>query len=234
MKKFLRIFMAMCVFSLMAAVASAYNPGQRTYHVLGNILNSDKHPVHLIVQQKIDMKDILAREGYDALSPADKVRLSRTEYNEADGIYAQRITVTNLDGKIISDTASFVKDGYWYTIDYVKKTYDRLPELPGMQHKPFAESLISWFAARPEAGMDELTGYDYDRMTKGTQQLYFYYGKDSEVWKGYKFTALPFFEVVEIGDVVDKAAAFALPPENFVQWANPFMRARANSLSGKK
>lgn len=234
MKKFLRFFIAVCVFFGIAAGASAYNPGQRTYNVLGNVLNSDKHPVHLVVQQRVDLKDILSHEAYEALPPAERVRISRTEYNEANDIRAQRTTVTNLEGKIISDSVSFVKDGYWYTIDYAQKTYDRLPELPGMKSKPFAETLISWFAVRPEAGSDPVTGYDYDKMVKGANSLYFYYEKGTDIWKGYAVSTLPPFEVVEVSSTVDEAAAFALPPDNFHQWANPFMRARANSLANKK
>ena len=151
------------------------------------------------------------------------------EYNEANGINAERITTTDGDGKVIKDTVSFVKNGYWYTIDYLNKNYDRVPELPGMS-MPFAETLISWFNVRPQGGNDAVTGYDYDKMTKGTNSLNFYYAKDTADWKGYEVSYLPIFKVLEVSNTVDEATAFALPPADFKAVANPSMRAYANRL----
>ena len=54
MSKYVRVFLLTCVFMVMCAVAMAFNPGQRTYNVLGNVLNSDRHPVHLVIVQKFD------------------------------------------------------------------------------------------------------------------------------------------------------------------------------------
>ena len=232
MRKSLLVLMLACIFTLINAVAAfAYNPGQRTIQLLGGTLNSDKHPVHLVVSQKIDMAEVLTPEAYNKLSQAQKVRYSRTEYNEANGINAERNTMMDGEGKVISDTNTFIKDGYWYTIDYVNKTYDRLPELPGMS-MPFAETLISWFSVRPEAGVDAVTGYEYDKMTKGNKSLYFYYEKGTENWKGYEVGYLPKFKVEEVSNVVNAEVAFALPPANFVQKANESMRNYANRLMG--
>ena len=232
MRKSLLVLMLACIFTLINAVAAfAYSPGQRTIQLLGSTLNSDKQPVHLVITQKIDMSDILTPEAYNKLTPAQRVRYSRTEYNEANGINAERNTKLDGEGKVISDSTSFIKGGYWYTIDYVNKTYDRLPELPGMS-MPFAETLISWFSVRPEAGVDAATGYDYDKMTKGSNELYFYYEKGTANWKGYKVSYLPIFNVEEVSNVVDAEAAFALPPADFKQKPNEGMRNFANRLMG--
>lgn len=232
MRKSLLVLMLACIFTLINAVAAlAYNPGQRAIQLLGSTLNSDKHPVHLVVTQKIDMAEILTPEAYNKLTTAQKVRYSRTEYNEANGINAERNTMTDGEGKVISDTNTFIKGGYWYTIDYVNKTYDRLPELPGMS-MPFAETLIGWFSVRPEGGVDAVTGYDYDKMTKGSNSLHFYYEKDTANWKGYKVSYLPMFKVEEVSNVVNAETAFALPPADFKQKANEGMRNFANRLMG--
>ena len=153
MKTSLRTLFLTFVFTMLCtAMAFAYNPGQRTIHLLGDTLNSDKHPVHLVVTQTIDMREVLTAEAYAKLPTAQQKRTNRTEYNEANGINAERITTTDGDGKVIKDTVSFVKNGYWYTIDYLNKNYDRVPELPGMS-VPFAETLISWFNVRRRAVM---------------------------------------------------------------------------------
>lgn len=234
MRKSLRILFFTMVFTVMCtAMALAYNPGQRTIQLLGDTLNSDKHPVHLVVTQTIDMREVLTPEAYAKLTPAQQKRTNRTEYNEAKGINAERITQTDGEGKVIKDTVSFVKGGYWYTIDYLNKNYDRIPELPGMS-MPFAETMISWFNVRPEAGNDIATGYDYDKMTKGTNDLKFYYEKDTANWKGYEVNYLPLFKVVEVSNTVDEAAAFALPPADFKAVANPSMRGYANRLMERR
>lgn len=113
MKTSLRTLFLTFVFTMLCtAMAFAYNPGQRTIHLLGNTLNSDKHPVHLVVTQTIDMREVLTAEAYAKLPTAQQKRTNRTEYNEANGINAERITTTDGDGKVIKDTASFVKNGY--------------------------------------------------------------------------------------------------------------------------
>lgn len=226
---FRTLFLTFAFTMLCTAMAFAYNPGQRTIQLLGETLNSDKHPVHLVVTQTIDMREVLTPEAYAKLPTAQQKRTNRTEYNEANGINAERITTTDGDGKVIKDTVSFVKNGYWYTIDYLNKNYDRVPELPGMS-MPFAETLISWFNVRSQAGNDVTTGYDYDKMTKGTNSLNFYFEKDTANWKGYEVSYLPIFKVLEVSNTVDEATAFALPPADFKAVANPSMRAYANRL----
>ena len=74
---------------------------------------------------------------------------------------------------------------------------------------PFAETLISWFNVRPQGGNDAVTGYDYDKMTKGNNSLNFYYAKDTDDWKGYEVSYLPIFKVLEVSNTVDEATAFA-------------------------
>lgn len=226
---FRTLFLTFAFTMLCTAMAFAYNPGQRTIQLLGETLNSDKHPVHLVVTQTIDMREVLTPEAYAKLPAAQQKRTNRTEYNEANGINAERITTTDGDGKVIKDTVSFVKNGYWYTIDYLNKNYDKVPELPGMS-MPFAETLISWFNVRPQSGNDVTTGYDYDKMTKGTNSLNFYFEKDTANWKGYEVSYLPIFKVLEVSNTVDEATAFALPPADFKAVANPSMRAYANRL----
>lgn len=229
MKKTLLTFFFAALLTLVSAVALAYNPGQRTIQLLGGTLNSDKHPVHLVVSQTIDLRDVLTSEAYNQLAPAKKKITNRTEYNEANGINAERITTTDGEGNITKDNVSFVKDGYWYSIDYLHKTYDRVPELPGMSIA-FAETMINWFNNKPTMGNDANTGYDYDMMTKGISTLSFYYEKDTANWKGYKVSYMPPFEVVEVSNTVDAEVAFALPPADFKQVADPAMRNYANRL----
>lgn len=229
MKKSFFTFLFAVMLTLVSAVALAYNPGQRTIQLLGGTLNSDKHPVHLVVTQTIDLRDVLTSEAYNQLAPAKKKLTNRTEYNEADGINAERITTTDGEGNITKDNVSFVKDGYWYSIDYLHKTYDRVPELPGMSIA-FAETMINWFNNKPTMGNDANTGYDYDMMTKGISTLSFYYEKDTANWKGYKVSYMPPFEVVEVSNTVDTVKAFALPPADFKQVADPAMRNYANRL----
>ena len=112
MRKSLRVLFLTFLLTLMcAAVALAYNPGQRTIKLLGQTLNSDHHPVHLVVTQTIDMRDLLTAEAYNKLPEAQKRRVSRTEYNESNGISAERATVMDGDGKVIKDTVNFCRDG---------------------------------------------------------------------------------------------------------------------------
>lgn len=234
MSKSLRVLFLTLLLTLMcSAVALAYGPGQRTFKLLGETLNSDRHPVHLVVTQTIDMREVLTPEAYAKLTKAQQKRINRTEYNEAKGINAERITTTDGEGNVLKDSVSFCRGGYWYTINYANKTYDRIPELPGMS-VAFAETLISWFNNKPESGNDLSTGYDYDRLMKGNHTLSFYYAKDGEEWKGYEVSYLPRFDVVEISDVVDETAAFALPPADFKQVPDQTMRNYANKLMSKK
>lgn len=234
MKKSVLMLILTFMFTILSTtVALAYNPGQRTFQLLGQTLNSDHHPVHLVVTQTIDMHEILTPEAYAKLPEAQKKRTNRTEYNEAQGINAERIITTDGEGKILRDSVSFVKDGYWYTIDNLNKTYDRIPELPGMS-LPFAETLISWFGNKPEAGTDVVTGYDYDKVTKGNSALFFYFEKGTNNWKGYEVSYLPRFEVVEVSNIVDEQTAFALPTSEFKQVANAAMRDYATRLMEKR
>ena len=233
MRKSLRVLFLTFLMTIMcAAVALAYNPGQRTIKLLGQTLNSDNQPVHLVVTQTIDMRDVLTTEAYNKLSDAQKKRISRTEYNEHNGINAERAVIMDGEGKVIKDTVNFCRDGYWYAIDYLHKSYDRVPELPGMS-MPFAETLIGWFNVRPVGGNDAATRYDYDKMTKGNNTLSFFYEKDTENWVGYQTAYLPFFKVEEVSNVVDDAV-FALPPADFKQVADPAMRSYAQRLLERK
>ena len=132
MRKFLFKLAAVCTLVLFnaACALAAFGPGQRTIELLGGALNSDKHPVHLVVQQTIDMKEVLEPEAYAKLTTAQRVHYIRTEYNEMNGVNAERSVTTDGDGNVIGDTCSFAKGGRWYYIDYVNKTYDELPALP--------------------------------------------------------------------------------------------------------
>lgn len=236
MKKFLFSLVAACmliIFNTVCAFAAGFGPGQRTIELLGGALNSDKHPVHLVVQQTIDMKEVLEPEAYDKLTAAQKVHYIRTEYNEMNGINAERSVTTDGEGKNTSDYCTFAKDGRWYFIDYVNKTYDELPELPGMS-LPFAETLVSWFNERPQSGIDSITGDDYDRMTQGERVMFFYFAKGTADWKGYEVNTLPRFNVVEMSQTVDAEKAFALPPADFTRKANEQMRNYAAGLMRNK
>lgn len=75
MKTSLRTLFLTFVFTMLCtAMAFAYNPGQRTIHLLGETLNSDKHPVHLVVTQTIDMREVLTAEAYAKLPAAQQKR----------------------------------------------------------------------------------------------------------------------------------------------------------------
>ena len=56
MKKSLFTVIAAMVMSMACACALAYNPGERTMHLLGQTLNSTKHPVHLVVEKTMEDK----------------------------------------------------------------------------------------------------------------------------------------------------------------------------------
>ena len=64
MKTSLRtLFFDLCFYDALHSNGFCYNPGQRTIHLLGETLNSDKHPVHLVVTQTIDMREVLTAEA---------------------------------------------------------------------------------------------------------------------------------------------------------------------------
>ena len=101
MKKFLLSLAAVCtllIFNAACALAADFGPGQRTIELLGGALNSDKHPVQLVLQQTIDMKVVLAPDAYAKLTTAQKERDFRTEYNEMDGINSESRLTT--DGEV--------------------------------------------------------------------------------------------------------------------------------------
>ena len=64
----------LCFYDALHSNGFCYNPGQRTIHLLGETLNSDKHPVHLVVTQTIDMREVLTAEAYAKLPTAQQKR----------------------------------------------------------------------------------------------------------------------------------------------------------------
>jgi len=73
MRKSLRVLLLTFLFTVLcSAVALAYNPGQRTIKLLGQTLNSDHQPVHLVVTQTIDMREVLTADAYAKLPDAQK------------------------------------------------------------------------------------------------------------------------------------------------------------------
>lgn len=231
MKKYL-VSLLFASLLLVQAVALAYNPGQRTMQLLGQSLNSDKHPVHLVVEQKVDLANVLTAEAYEALEPAKRFRVNRTEYHEANGVYSEVSRSYDGEGKLVKHTVSYVKGGYWYTIDHVNKIYDRIPELPGMRVS-FVDNMVSWFANKPQAGFDEALGWDYDKLTKGDKELLFYYDKEGTTWQAYAVGTLPMFKVLEYNEAVAEEA-FALPPADYQKFLNERMRNFANRLMGAR
>lgn len=209
--------------------AWAYEAGERTIRLLGEVLNSDKHPVHLVLEQTIELKELLTPEAYAKLAPEDRVRRSWTEYNERDGLYGERNTTTNGAGQVVRDIASFNKEGRWYSIDYLHQTYDELPLVEGMS-PAFAETLVSWFGQRPTMGHNAKLGLDYDCLHKGEgEQLFFYYAKDGSAWQGMQEKNMPYVTVLEVSQVVEEGA-YQLPPAGFQRVPNEVMRAVAQRL----
>ncbi len=228
-KKFATISVSILVASLFSAAAWAFEPGERTIKLLGDTLNSDKHPVHLVLEQTIELKELLTAEAYEKLPAEDRMRRSRTEYNEKDGIFAERNTTVNGAGKIVRDVAAFTKDGRWYSIDHLHRTYDELPAVEGMS-LAFAETLVSWFGQRPTMGHDAALGLDYDCLHKNEKgELCFYYDKDGSRWQGMREKSMPYVQVTVLDQNVDENA-FRLPPSSYERVPNETMRAVAQRL----
>ena len=230
MRKSLFTAISTLALSMACACALAYNPGERTMHLLGQTLNSTKHPVHLVLEKTMDMKDVYKKEAYDALPEAGKKRTNRAIFDEANGIYAERNTTLDGEGKVISDYTYFVKNRRWYFIDFVNKTYDDIPEVLGVS-KSFTDMMTGWFNVQPMMGNDPNSGLDFDRLSKANGGLlYFFYEKDSDVWKGYGRNANDMFKVLELSDVVNKETAFATPPAEYSRVPNAQMRNYSNRL----
>jgi len=213
-------------------VTSAYEIGERSSKLFNESFDYTKHNLHLVVVQKIDMSEILSADAFQQLKPSQRVRYNRFEYNETSALSAERQTTYDGTGRIIKDINCFAKGGNWYSIDYINETYDRLPELPGMVRN-FRDSLAAYFTdSMPEGGFDEFTGYDYDRRYKSDKEIYFYFDKDTDKFRGYEISGNPRFNVMEFNDQVNVERAFALPPEDYRRQANESMRAYATKLVG--
>jgi len=212
--------------------ANAFEIGERSTKLFNDILDTSKHNLHMIVVQKIDMSEVLSPEAFQALKPHQRVRYNRFEYNETSALSAERQTTFDGAGRIVKDVNSFAKGGQWYSIDYLNKTYDRLPELPGMTHS-IADMFAPYFAdGMPEGGFDEMTGYDFDRRYKADKEIYFYFDKGTDVFKAYSVTGAARYNIVSIDNQIDMEKAFGLPPENFKRQANEAMRSYAAKLIG--
>ncbi len=247
MKKVLTSILMVSLLSLLCtAVALAYEPGKRTVKLLGNTLNSDKHPVHLVLEQTLDKKGVLKDEVYNALPEAEKRVVNRAEYNEMNGIYAERNTSFDGEGKVIKDVIRFVKGGRYYMIDHKNKTCDNLPEIMGMSAS-YAETYKPFFIhnpllaqqmraagktpidTAPKMGFDEETGCDYDLLTTdGGVRIMLLFKKDTDEWVGIKRRGWPMQKAIEISDVVDPEVAFALPPADYKHAPDQLMRNYAN------
>lgn len=247
MKKTLVSLMLVGILTLVcSAVALAFEPGRRTVTLLGNTLNSDKHPVHLVLEQTLDKKGVLKDEVYEALPEAEKRIVNRAEYNEYKGVYAERNTSYDGAGNVIKDVVRFVKGGRYYMIDHKNKTYDSLPEILGMSAS-YAETYKPFFIhnpnlamlnkkynrpqidTKPKMGFDEETGLDYDLLTTdGGVRMMVMFEKDSEKWVGIKRKGWPIQKAIEVSEDVDPEVAFALPPADYKQAPDQLMRAYAN------
>lgn len=216
------------------ATASAFENGERSAKLYEDILNTNKQDLHLVVIQKIDMSEVLNEETYQNLSPAERVRYNRYEYNETKALCAERQTTFDGNGHVIKDVNTFAIDNKWYSVDYINKTYDRLPELLGMV-KNFRDNFTEYFAdSMPETGFDDYTGYDFDRRYKADKEVYFYFEKDTDIFKAYEISGYARYNIMELNDKVDMAKAFALPPEDFVRQPNEAMRNYATKLIANK
>lgn len=247
MKKTLVSLMLVGILTLVcSAAALAFEPGRRTVTLLGNTLNSDKHPVHLVLEYTMDKKTVLKQEAYDALPEAEKRITNRAEYNEMNGVYAERNVSYDGVGNVIKDVVRFVKGGRYYMIDHKNKTFDSLPEVLGMSaayaetYKPFfihnpnmamlnRQNNRPQIDTRPQMGFDEETGLDYDLLTTdGGVKLMIMFEKDSDKWVGVKRKGWPVQKAIEVSDQVDPEVAFALPPADYTHAPDQLMRNYAN------
>ncbi len=233
MKKKFWLLGLSCLLSLaFSVVAWAYNPGQRTYNLVGNVLNSSKQPLHVEIEQRVDMAKVLKPEAYSLLAENKKVVITNYVYNEVNAdYYGQQVLVKDGGGNIVKKLNFIVRDGYLYAIDDLHKTYDRLPNIPGLS-KNFTQGLVQWFNEKPEAGVDETDGLDYDQFTLGERSLRMYFKAGTEQWLGYQIGNLPQQRVLSYNQQVEEAA-LALPPADYQQVANAGLRAQANKLSKK-
>ncbi len=223
---------ATLVLSGLCLATHAFEIGERSAKLFNDVLDTSKHNLHLVVVQKIDMSEVLSPEAFQALKPYQRVRYNRYEYNETSALSAERQTTYDGAGRIVKDVNSFAKGGQWYSIDYVNKTYDRLPELPGMT-RSIADQFSPYFAdGMPEGGFEEITGYDFDRRYKADKEIYFYFTKGTDQFRAYTITGTPRYNILEISDQIDMEKAFALPPEDFKRQANEAMRSYAAKLVG--
>ena len=230
-KKFV-LPLAALMLSSMCYSANAFEIGERSTKVFNEYLDTAKQNLHLVVVQKIDMSEVLGQEAFQALKPHQRVRYNRYEYNEKGALSAERQTTYDGAGRVVKDVNSFATGGQWYSIDYVNKTYDRLPELPGMV-RSIKDLFAPYFAdGMPEGGFDELTGYDFDRRYKADKEIYFYFTKGTDNFKAYAISGTPRYNIMELSNQVDETRAFALPPENFKRQANEAMRSYAAKLVG--
>lgn len=233
MKKYWATLALTALAGALSANALAFEIGQRSAKFYNETLNTAEHNLHMVVVQKIDMSEILSADAYQQLKPAQRVRYNRYEYNETSALCAERQTTFDGYGRVVKDVNSFAKGNQWYSVDYVNKTYDRLPELPGMV-KSVRDVFTPYFADNmPEGGFDDFTGYDYDRRYKADKEMYFYFEKDTDQLKGYEISSNPRYNIVELNENVNVEKAFALPPEDFRRQANEAMRAFATKLVNK-
>ena len=246
MKKTIGTLLVASILTLVCTTALAFEPGRRTVKLLGDTLNSDKHPVHLVLEQTLDKKGVLKDEVYNALPEAEKRITNRAEYNEYKGVYAERNTSFDGEGKVIKDVIRFVKGGRYYMIDHKNKACDSLPEILGMSAS-YAETFKPFFIhnpllnqqrkaagkapldTAPKMGFDEETGCDYDLLTTdGGVKLMVLFKKDTDEFVGIKRRGWPMQKAIEISQEVDVETAFALPPADYKHVPDQLMRNYAN------
>lgn len=239
MKKTLPILVMTGLLTLASAVALAFEPGERTLNLLGVTLNSNKHPVHIVITQTMDLKSVYTEEAYNKLPEEQRKIVNRTEYNEDKGIYAERNVKTDGAGNVRRDMGYFSKGRHWYGIDYLNKTYDAIPRLLN-ESVSFAESLGPWFKEKIVSGVDSATGYDYDEMklvdpsNHNYKVLRFYYEAGTDKWVGYERPGTPLYKVEVYDEQVDPSA-FDTPSHEagYKKKANVFMRSHANASFAK-
>lgn len=233
MKKQFILLGLSCLLSLaLTAVAWAYNPGQRTYNLLGNQLNCSRQPVHVELEQQVDLAKIMKPEAYALLEANKKSLTNSTIYNEqSPELYGQRLLTRDGQGKLVKDINYVVREGQLYVIDNIKKSYDRLPNVPGLAQS-FAQGLVPWFNEKPEAGVAEELGADYDLFTLGKRSLKVYFQAGTDTWLGYQLGNLAPQQVKAYDQQVE-ADALALPPADYQQVPNTYLREQAQKLVAK-